>query len=228
MAGAGGCCCDPPCQLPTTTNDKPLHAHTLRHDHTHKCTAITITGFFFSGQHIYSSSNHCIVIAANVVVSVVVDFYVLPSPCIPQPLSFLFLPSLSTPLPDVRWPCQLLSIKITARVYRTSPLQCKSVWQQKVPSPSYCFKLPNRTGVIKKKSRKRSRKSSRSRRRRRRKRLQGGRWISKGNNLCGSLETRKQHKLSNRFENRHRSPTLRLNLFKNKTKQKQSKEKCLM
>lgn len=92
------------------------------------------------------------VIAINVVVSVVVvDFYVFPSPCLPQPLSFLFLPSLSTPLPDVRRPCQLLSIKITARVYRTPPLQCKSVWHQKAPSPSYCFKLPNRTGVIKKK-----------------------------------------------------------------------------
>lgn len=30
-------------------------------------------------------------------------------------------------------------------------MQRKSVWHQKAPSPSYCFKLPNRTGVIKKK-----------------------------------------------------------------------------
>lgn len=96
--GLVGVVATPPCQLPTTTSDKPLHAHTLRHNHTHKCKTTTITGFF------HSSSNHChffacildvvfflianattllksAVIAVNVVVSVVVvDFYVFPLP----------------------------------------------------------------------------------------------------------------------------------------------------
>lgn len=59
-------------------------------------------------------------------------------------------------------------------------------------------KLPNRTGAIKKKVEEGVEKVVEEVR----KWLQGGRWLSKGNNLCGSLETRKWHKLSNLFENK--------------------------